>query len=50
MYSSGEWIFEWKNENNKKVKYRIEVKGESIFSLAGIYKDFKNKDGSVKDV
>ncbi|MCX7694359.1 MAG: SOS response-associated peptidase [Caloramator sp.] len=41
-------FFEWKNEDNKKVKYRITMKDENIFSLAGIYKDFKDKDGSIK--
>lgn len=41
-------FYEWKKESTKKVKYRISLKGESIFSLAGIYKDFLDKDGSKK--
>ncbi|EYE87477.1 hypothetical protein Q428_13105 [Fervidicella metallireducens AeB] len=41
-------FFEWKKEDTKKVKYRIALKGETIFSLAGIYRDFLEKDGSKK--
>ncbi|WP_051350584.1 SOS response-associated peptidase [Caloramator sp. ALD01] len=41
-------FFEWKNEKGKKIKYRITLKDEDIFSLAGIYRDFKDKDGSIK--
>ncbi|WP_291964226.1 SOS response-associated peptidase [Caloramator sp.] len=41
-------FFEWKNEKDKKIKYRITLKDEDIFSLAGIYRDFKDKDGSIK--
>lgn len=33
-------FFEWKSENNKKSKYRISLKDNSMFSLAGIYDTF----------
>lgn len=33
-------FYEWKLENNKKVKYKISVKDEKLFSMAGIYNVF----------
>ncbi len=35
-------FFEWQNAGNKKIKYRIQLKSEEIFSLAGIYNTFNN--------
>lgn len=36
--------YEWKKDNKKSTKYRIYSK-ENIFSLAGIYKAFKDNEG-----
>lgn len=36
--------YEWKKDNEKSTKYRIYSK-ENIFSLAGIYKTFKDNEG-----
>jgi len=36
--------YEWKKENDKSIKYIIYTK-EDIFSLAGIYKSFKDSGG-----
>lgn len=36
--------YEWKKENGKNIKYIIYTK-DDIFSLAGIYKSFKDKEG-----
>ncbi|GFR36429.1 SOS response-associated peptidase [Thermobrachium celere] len=41
-------FFEWRNEGNKKIKYKISLKDDKIMSLAGMYGVFKDKDGSVK--
>ncbi|MBC2397658.1 putative SOS response-associated peptidase YedK [Clostridium tetanomorphum] len=38
-------FYEWKGEKGKKQKYRISVKGESIFSMAGIYDRFVDSKG-----
>jgi len=39
--------FEWKRDGKKAVKYRISHKDQPIFSMAGIYGDFADKDGST---
>lgn len=36
--------FDWRHENGKKVPYFIYVKGQEIFSMAGIYDDWKNPE------
>lgn len=41
-------FYEWKRDGNKKVKHKITLNGEEIFSLAGIYRDFLDRDGKVK--
>lgn len=41
-------FYEWKRDGNKKVKHKIALKGEEIFSLAGIYRDFIDRDGVIK--
>ena len=40
-------FFEWKTLPEKKVKYKINLKEKDIFSLAGIYDDFKNEKGET---
>lgn len=37
--------FEWKKEGNKKIKHIIDLKDCSLFSLAGIYGSFTDKNG-----
>ena len=37
-------FFEWENINNKKVKHRIYTEN-NLFSMAGIYNKFSDKDG-----
>ncbi|TDT61130.1 SOS response-associated peptidase [Fonticella tunisiensis] len=37
-------FYEWKNERNRKVKYRISLKNKEMFSLAGIYNMFHDKN------
>ncbi|MCM0648290.1 SOS response-associated peptidase [Clostridium swellfunianum] len=36
-------FFEWETTGKSKVKYKIEVKGEKLFSMAGIYDLFTDK-------
>ncbi|MGJ0845694.1 SOS response-associated peptidase [Tissierella praeacuta] len=38
-------FFEWQNINGKKIKRKISVKDENIFSLAGLYNVFRDTDG-----
>lgn len=38
-------FYEWKGEKGKKEKYKISLKGESIFSMAGIYDTFVDSNG-----
>lgn len=38
-------FFEWKQEGNQKVKYKIFLKHQPIFSLAAIYDIFMDKEG-----
>ncbi|EOC99595.1 SOS response-associated peptidase [Caldisalinibacter kiritimatiensis] len=38
-------FFEWENNENKSIKRRIRLKDNSIFSIAGIYNTFKDKNG-----
>jgi putative SOS response-associated peptidase YedK len=37
--------FVWKKEGNKKIKHIINLKDRSLFSLAGIYGNFTDKNG-----
>src|SRR5690625_3336275 len=37
-------FYEWENINGKKIRRRISVEGEEIFSLAGLYDVFKDKE------
>jgi len=39
-------FFEWKNKGKNKIKHEIYIKNEKIFSLAGIYDEFTNKNGN----
>lgn len=41
-------FFEWKKEGGIKEKYRISVKEQTIFSIAGICEFFTDKDGQEK--
>lgn len=36
--------FEWRHEGKKKIPYYIYVKGEPIFSMAGIYDEWNDKE------
>lgn len=38
-------FFEWKKENGKNIKYKIYLKDENLFSMAGIYSSFQDKNG-----
>ncbi|HAE92535.1 MAG TPA: hypothetical protein DCG60_07850 [Tissierella sp.] len=38
-------FFEWQNIDGKKIKRKISVKDENIFSLAGLYNIFRDIDG-----
>ncbi len=42
-------FYEWKTEDNGKIKYRISVKGSSLFPMAGLYKHFidENNDSYI---
>ena len=42
-------FFEWENLDGKKIKRRISVKGENIFSLAGLYNIFRDKNGQEQE-
>jgi putative SOS response-associated peptidase YedK len=43
-------FFEWRQLNNKKYPYHIKIEGQEIFSLAGVYDTWVDKDtGEVKD-
>lgn len=39
-------FFEWKNKGKNKIKHEIYLKNEKIFSLAGIYDKFTDKNGN----
>lgn len=39
-------FFEWKSEGNCKTKYKISLEEVKLFSLAGIYKEFKDKNNT----
>lgn len=39
-------FFEWKDIGKRKIKYRISLKDKNVFSLAGIFDTFKDKDGN----
>ncbi|HHT66166.1 MAG: SOS response-associated peptidase [Caldicoprobacterales bacterium] len=38
-------FFEWSRAGREKVKYRFRLKQSSLFSLAGIYEDFRDQEG-----
>jgi len=38
-------FFEWKKENNKKIKYNIHIRNKDLFSFAGLYDKFR-EDGN----
>jgi len=38
-------FFEWKKTENGKIKYKISLKEQSLFSMAAIYERFNSKDG-----
>ncbi|MFW5988351.1 MAG: SOS response-associated peptidase [bacterium] len=40
-------FFEWKQTGDKKIKYRIELLKENIFSLAGIFEIFNNNGKAI---
>lgn len=39
-------FFEWENIDGKKIKRRISIEGEDIFSLAGLYSTFRDNSGN----
>lgn len=39
-------FFEWKSEGKSKTKYKISLEEVKLFSLAGIYKEFKDKNNT----
>jgi len=42
-------FFEWDKQTDRKIKYRIYLNDQDIFSLAGLYDEFINKSGeSIK--
>lgn len=41
-------FFEWKTVDGKKVRHRISIKGQPIFSIAGICDFFVDKDGQER--
>lgn len=38
-------FYEWKDAGGKKIRYRVRLKGQPIFSLAGIYDRFRDGEG-----
>lgn len=38
-------FFEWKKDGKNKIKYKIFLEDENIFSMAGLYGDFTNDQG-----
>ncbi|MTI68832.1 MAG: SOS response-associated peptidase [Firmicutes bacterium] len=38
-------FFEWEKVNGNSYKYKIEIKNKNIFSMAGIYDFYKDKNG-----
>lgn len=38
-------FYEWEKVDGKKVRRRISLEGQEIFSLAGLYDKFRDKDG-----
>lgn len=38
-------FFEWEEKDSKKIKRKISVEGVAIFSMAGLYEDFIDKEG-----
>ena len=38
-------FFEWEKSGDNKIKRRIDVKGEDIFSMAGLYNIFRDDNG-----
>ena len=39
-------FFEWKNKGKNNIKHEIYIKNEKIFSLAGLYDEFTDKNGN----
>lgn len=39
-------FFEWENVDGKKIKRRISIEDQSIFSLAGLYNTFRDNNGN----
>ncbi len=40
-------FFEWKNTGGVKIKYKIFLEDEDIFSMAGLYGDFSDAEGNT---
>ncbi len=40
--------FEWHSEKGRKIKYKIGVNGERVFSMAAIYSYSRNKSGDLE--
>jgi putative SOS response-associated peptidase YedK len=38
-------FYEWKKVGNKKIPFRIGIKGEEIFTIAGLWERWKNPEG-----
>ncbi len=39
-------FFEWENVDGEKIKRKISIEGENIFSLAGLYSTFRDNSGN----
>lgn len=46
MYNSSYQFFEWEKVGQKKIKRRIYIKEDEIFSIAGLYDTFYDKEGN----
>lgn len=41
-------FFEWKKEGNQKIPYYIKLKNNELFTFAGLWDLYKDKDGNVR--
>ena len=40
-------FFEWKKTGNRKIKYKIGLKEQTLFSMAGIFERFNSEEGTT---
>ena len=48
MFDSCDSFFEWNQKN--KDKYRLTVENQKIFSIAGIFREYKSQETSIRHV